>query len=252
MNHTIYLSHGGGPLPILRKDLHQNMFEYYENYGNRVNPKAIVIFSAHYEAEEFKVIHDFDGLLYDYYGFPEEAYNIEYNPPKNHELGKKIIEILNKNGLQSSESKRGLDHGVFIPLKVMFPKENIPVVQVSLKRGLDEAEHIRLGEALSELDDVLFIGSGFSFHNLNSFFDQNKEVDKMNDAFHDALIDVLRDETSVKEKLINWRSLPYANIMHPRHEHLLPLHICYGLNNKPGTIGFDDFITGKRCICVEW
>lgn len=254
MNNTIYLSHGGGPLPILRKDLHEDMYEYYQSYGKKISAKAIVIISAHYEADEFEVIYDFDGLLYDYYGFPKESYEIEYDPPKNNILGEEIIELLNKNGLKAVASKRGLDHGVFIPLKIMHPEANIPVIQISLKKGLNEIEHINLGKALAELDDILFIGSGFSFHNLGSFFDNDLDVNEKNEVFHNKLIEVLNNENPVEieEALVNWRKLPFAETIHPRHEHLIPLHVCYGINQEKGRIGFDGEITGKRCICVEW
>lgn len=255
MNNVIYLSHGGGPYPLLREDLHENMISYYKEYGEKVKPEAIVVFSAHYEGDDFEVVYDFgDELYFDYYGFPEETYKYKYNPPKNETLGKEIINRINDYGLKAVSKKRGLDHGVFIPLMIMYENADIPVVQVSLKKGLDEEAHVKLGEALRGMDNILFIGSGFSYHNIRDFM-RNSEVDQMNDEFHEALIKVVQsdmEESERKNRYINWEQLPHARKAHPRSEHFIPLLVCYGIAGTKGTVSFDDKITGKRCICVEW
>ena len=149
MSKTIYIPHGGGPLPLLDKPGHKNLLDFFESYAKDYRPKAIVVFSAHYETFDTEVIYDNgDDLVYDYYGFPEEAYTFEYKPPKDIVLGKRLLHELNKNGINAVSSKRGFDHGVYIPLMIMYPKADIPVIQISLKRGLDELFHIALGKAL--------------------------------------------------------------------------------------------------------
>lgn len=256
MNDVIFLSHGGGPLPILDKEGHSSMIEYYQSYGKHKQPKAIVVISAHNEADPIEVIIDHNEELYfDYYGFPPESYQYQYNPPINKEIGLQVVDLLQKQGFDVNQSNKGFDHGVFIPLMIMYPDASIPVIQVSLKTGLDPEEHIKMGEALSKLEDVLFIGSGSSYHNLRAYMSNNKEDNIKNDLFHKELIDIVSSnitESERRNKLINWNQLPYARSVHPREEHLIPLMVCYGIKQKQGKISYDDAIFGKRNICIEW
>ena len=133
-------------------------------------------------------------MLYDYYGFPDKAYEIHYPAPGSPELANRIAELLNKNNIPSRiDLNRGFDHGLFIPLKLMYPQADIPSLQLSLLRGLDPAEHIALGKALHELmqENILVIGSGFSFHNMRAFSWQGTDSpDPANDAFQNWLIEV--------------------------------------------------------------
>ena len=186
MSKTVFLPHGGGPMPLLDEEIHKNMNDFMRHIANDFAPDAIVIFSAHHETNGVHVIYDNqDDLTFDYYGFPKETYQYKYRPPKALKLGKEIEDILRSKGFDVSSSDRGFDHGVFVPLMIMYPEAKIPVIQISLHNSLDPRYHIELGEALSTLNNqkILFIGSGYSFHNMRAFMG-NKTDDK-NNIFHD-------------------------------------------------------------------
>jgi len=170
----VYFSHGGGPLPILGDVGHKAMVDFMRELPTQLRkPSAILVISAHWEESAITVM---DGetppMFYDYYGFPAEAYEITYPTPGNPVLAHRIVEILKgKDILVRTDSQRGFDHGLFIPLKLMYPQADIPALQISLLRGLDPVAHLALGNALSELltENILVIGSGFSFHNMRAF-----------------------------------------------------------------------------------
>lgn len=256
MSDVVFLSHGGGPLPLMNDPGHKEIVKFYEDYGKNKNPKVIIIISAHYESDEVKVIYNHPKeLLFDYYGFPKETYAYEYNPPIDTQTGKQILSLLNENGIKATESNRGFDHGVFVPLLKMFPNGNIPVIQISLKKGLNPLTHINIGKALSTIEDALFIGSGSSYHNLRAYMSNTKEDVKKNEDFHDDLSRLVSSDMSEKERekeLIEWDKLPNARFIHPREEHLIPLLVCYGIKQHKGTVVFDEHIFGKRNICIEW
>jgi len=223
-------------------------------------PAAILVISAHWEESTATLLGAQNpSMLYDYYGFPEEAYNITYPAPGNPELANRIAGLLNENKIPTRiDPKRGFDHGLFIPLKLMYPQADIPSFQLSLLRGLNSAAHIALGKALRELmtENILVIGSGFSFHNMRAFSWQGINVpDSANDTFQDWLIEVCVGSISQSEReqrLIEWQKAPSARYCHPREEHLLPLHVCLGIAGKPATLIFDDYILGKRGVAFLW
>ncbi|MFZ3069787.1 MAG: class III extradiol ring-cleavage dioxygenase [Anaerolineaceae bacterium] len=198
-------------------------------------------------------------MFYDYYGFPEEAYTITYPAPGSPELAQRIASLLQENGMPARvDAKRGFDHGLFIPLKMMYPQADIPAIQLSLLSGLDPVAHLALGKALRRLRDenILVIGSGFSFHNLRAFFSKEFGApDPANDAFQDWLIEVCTGQVSQLEReelLGSWEKAPHARYCHPREEHLLPLQVCAALAGKPARLIFDDQILGKRSLAFLW
>lgn len=260
---VIYFSHGGGPLPILGDNSHKAMIEFMERLPSSIDkPDAIIVISAHWEENIPTVLGSSNpAMLYDYYGFPEEAYQIDYPAPGHPELASRMVHILKEKGIESRiDTERGFDHGLFIPLKLMYPKADIPAIQMSLIKGLDPAVHIEVGNALKELldENVLIIGSGFSFHNMGAFsWDGYHIPDQSNDLFQDWLVETCTASLSYeerKQRLIHWIEAPAARYCHPREEHLLPLHVCVGLsaeNRQAGKI-FDDDILGKRAVAFQW
>ena len=257
----IYFSHGGGPLPILGDPSHKKMITFMKQLPQQLEkPDAVIVISAHWEESIPTVIgSESPPLLYDYYGFPEEAYKIEYPVPGNPELAKMAKVLLEEKGIQSKiTGERGFDHGLFIPLKMMYPAAEIPMIQISLVRGLDPETHISLGNALQPLleQNILVIGSGFSFHNMRAFtWDNSNKPDSRNNEFQDWLIDVCTGKYTKSEreqKLIEWEKIPHARYCHPREEHLLPLHVCLGISKEPANVIFDDYILGKRAIALQW
>ena len=257
----VYFSHGGGPLPILGDASHKAMVNFMLQLPSRLRkPDAILVISAHWEESTATLLGaPAPPMFYDYYGFPDEAYEITYPAPGSPELANRIAGLLIKNNIPARiDPQRGFDHGLFIPLKLMYPQADIPSLQLSLLRGLDPAAHIALGKALRELtnENILVIGSGFSFHNMGAFSRRGiKAPDPANDAFQNWLIEVCTGPISQSEReqlLIDWQKAPSARYCHPREEHLLPLHVCLGMADKPASTIFDDYILGKRGVAFLW
>lgn len=237
------------------------MIQFMHQIAQKIKkPEAIIVISAHWEESIPTIIGNSEpSLLYDYYGFPEEAYSIQYNLPGNPVLTQKVQELLKIAGIDAKiENNRGFDHGVFIPLMLMYPDGSIPTVQISLIKGLDPEKHIEMGKALKNLlhENILIIGSGFSFHNINAFTWNNDNIrDHKNDLFQDQLIKTCTNSSSLEDKikdLIEWEKFPNSRYCHPREEHLLPLHVCCGISDSAGKVIFDDYILGKRAIALLW
>lgn len=257
----VYFSHGGGPLPILGDPGHQAMVDFMRRLPAQLTkPEAILVVSAHWEELEATLMGaKKPAMFYDYYGFPKEAYEITYPAPGEPTLAERIAGILEKQGIDAHiDPQRGFDHGLFIPLKLMYPDADIPAIQLSLVRGLDAGAHIALGKALRALnqENILVIGSGFSFHNMQAFaWGGTGQPDAANDRFQDWLIETCSGPLAQPERekrLIEWEGAPSARYCHPREEHLLPLHVCQGMADKPGKLVFDDQILGKRAVAFMW
>ncbi|PKN89251.1 MAG: dioxygenase [Deltaproteobacteria bacterium HGW-Deltaproteobacteria-1] len=257
----VYFSHGGGPLPILGDASHQAMVDFMLQLPSQIRkPDVILVISAHWEESTATLLGAHTPpMLYDYYGFPDEAYEITYPAPGSPALANRLSELLHKGNIPAHiNSERGFDHGLFIPLKLMYPQADIPSLQLSLLRGLKPSAHIDLGKALRELmqENILVIGSGFSFHNMSAFSWQGIDApDPANDAFQNWLIEVCTGPMPQSEReqlLIKWEKAPSAHYCHPREEHLLPLHVCVGMVDKPAEVIFDDHILGKRALAFLW
>ena len=165
---TFFLSHGGGPWPFMDGDYrraHAKLEASLQSLPATLpeRPRAILMISAHWEEAAFTVMTSpAPGMLYDYGGFPPHTYEVVYPAPGDPALAELPA---------ARDARRGFDHGAFCTLVPMFPDADVPVVQLSLRRGLDPAEHLALGRALRPLRDegVLILGSGFSFHNLRLY-----------------------------------------------------------------------------------
>lgn len=256
---VLYIPHGGGPLPLMNHDGHRHLVDFLKTIPERLGqPEAILVISAHWE----EAVPTITGgasppLFYDYYGFPPEAYKIDYPAPGCPDLARDIHSLLVSQGMKSClDLKRGFDHGVFIPLKLMYPDAGIPCVQLSLIKNLNPLDHLKLGRALMSLQqkNILVLGSGFSFHNMRAFGDQGP--DKKNHAFDQWLKETLshREFSSfqIQEQLAQWEKAPHARYCHPREEHLLPLHVCFGITQKPGQVVFNNDVLGKKATAFLW
>ncbi len=227
----VYFSHGGGPLPILGDPGHKAMVKFMEALPSQLRrPDAILVISAHWEERAATLLGaDNPKMFYDYYGFPQEAYAINYPAPGSPELAGRIASMLEAKGIPARlDPQRGFDHGLFIPLKLMYPQADIPSLQLSLLRGLDPQAHIALGQALRGLldENILVIGSGFSFHNMGAFSWQGDgAADPANDAFQDWLIETCTSPTEQSERekrLVEWERAPSARYCHPRRNTCCP------------------------------
>ena len=259
---VLYIPHGGGPLPLLGDPRHRNMVEFLEQITPKLpQPAAILVISAHWEAEQATITSGAaPQLIYDYFGFPEESYRITYPAPGEPDLAGEVFSLLTKAGIDARlDGTRGFDHGLFVPLKLIYPGARIPCVQLSLYAGLDPLMHIRIGQALAPLrrKEILVLGSGFSFHNMRAFFSPSGEApDPRNDAFQEWLKETCtggrfsREER--EQRLARWEDAPNARYCHPREEHLIPLHVCSGMTGAPGEVVFDAEVLGKRALGILW
>ena len=263
MNKKIFfLSHGGGPLPVLGEKSHKELVENLERIAQEIRkPSAILVISAHWEENEATVTSAINpDLIYDYYGFPQESYSIKYPCPGSPELAKQVWQKLKDSDIPSKlDEQRGFDHGLFIPLKIMYPEADIPCVQLSLLNNLNPQQHIAIGKALSsiEYENLLIIGSGFSFHNMAAFFAKETEETKdKNNQFERWLINTCSNhhinETERENRFANWQSAPHARYCHPREEHLLPLHVCYGVTQRPCDLYYELQILNKKASMYLW
>ena len=259
---VLYIPHGGGPLPLLGDRQHSELVRFLGDITSALGrPTAIAVISAHWETQVATITSGVaPPLIYDYSGFPATAYHIRYPAPGAPELASRMQHLLKDNGIEARlDEQRGFDHGVYVPLKLMYPDAGLPCIQLSLVRGLDPEWHIRIGEALSGLrqQNVLVIGSGFSFHNMRAFsFRGTVEPDPMNAAFEDWLLQTCTrcdlPEPERRQRLVGWEGAPHARYCHPREEHLLPLHVCYGVAGTPARRVFDGNVLGKQASAFLW
>ena len=174
---TYFISHGGGPWPWLAPMRRQ--FVTLEASLKRMvvdlpeRPRAVLVVSGHWEDDAFAVMGAANPpMVYDYYGFPPETYTITYPAPGAPDLAARTADLIAAAGLPTRiDPTQGFDHGTFAPLYIMFPDADVPVYQVSLRKGYAPLEHLRLGRALAPLRDegVMIVGSGLSYHNLRQF-----------------------------------------------------------------------------------
>ena len=248
-------------MPLLGDPAHSEMVAELERLAATFDrPAALVIVSAHWEEPVPTITSAANPrLLYDYYNFPEEAYRITYPCPGEPVLAQRIAEAFTKSGIESRfEQERGLDHGVFVPLKIMYPEADIPCVELSLMESLDPAQHIATGRALASLHEqgVLVIGSGFSFHNFRAAQMDAAESQQSNEAFEHWLQEVCSSASMTEAErsaaLVRWSEAPGARHCHPREEHLMPLHVCYGVAETAATESIALRIMNKSASMFLW
>ncbi|KJK19467.1 class III extradiol ring-cleavage dioxygenase [Pseudomonas sp. 2(2015)] len=202
-------------------------------------PKAIVVVSAHWESRELWVSsHPQPETWHDFGGFPAALYAVQYPAPGEPALAKRLIGLLGDAGLAARlDPKRPFDHGVWVPLSLMYPAADIPVVQVSLPSQMGPQLQEQVGKALAQLreDNILLIGSGSITHNLRELDWQAgpESVEPWALAFRDWIIDKLAaDDTPA---LHDYRQqAPFAVRNHPSDEHLLPLYFARGAGGRFG------------------
>lgn len=257
---TLYIPHGGGPCffmdtpPGLPRDLWDRMAAYLRgidaSLGRR--PQSVLVISGHWETERPTVNTAMrPPLLFDYYGFPEHTYRLTYPVSGSPRLARHVRDLLAGAGIASDEEpERGLDHGVFIPFKLIYPDADVPVVQLSLNRSLDAATHLSLGRALAPLRDegVLIVGSGMSYHNLRDLFTSEPRALRAAVEFDAWLNETVTEPDPVERerKLAAWHQAPGARAAHPRPEHLIPLMVAAGAAaGDPGRRTYNEPLLGK-------
>lgn len=200
-------------------------------------PRAIVVASAHWLARAPMVgSAATPGTMHDFGGFPQALFDIRYPAPGDPALAARVAGLLQAAGLAPRlEPDRGLDHGVWVPLRLLYPDADIPVVPVSIQPGLGPAHQLRLGRALAPLRDegVLVIGSGSLTHNLHDWrnYDEARQA-----PYVQPFIDWIEQRmlTEDIDALLDYRrQAPSAARAHPSDEHLLPLYVAMGAGGTP-------------------
>jgi aromatic ring-opening dioxygenase catalytic subunit (LigB family) len=246
---TLFIPHGAGPCFFMDwtrgpADTWDRMAGWLKGLVAALpeRPKAILVVSGHWEETQFTVgSGERPELIFDYYGFPEHTYRLAFDAPGSPALAKRVRELLGEAGFPTAEDPaRGWDHGVFVPLKLVTPDTDIPVVQLSLRQDLDPAAHLAAGRALAPLRDegVLIVGSGMSWHNMRGFSPAFTEKSAAFDAW---LAEAASDPGRREEALRRWDEAPHAREAHPREEHLAPLFVAAGAAaGEPARVAFRD------------
>jgi 4,5-DOPA dioxygenase extradiol len=228
---TIFVSHGSPMLALQDSPARR----FLQGLGQSLpRPKAIVVISAHWEtsgspavslAAQPETIHDFGG-------FPQALFDIRYPAAGAPELAEQAASLFEAAGIAVGRSaQRGLDHGAWVPLSLMYPDADVPVLQISLVRGADPSAHEKLGRALSQLrhEGVLVIGSGSLTHNLYEFRGQQVDAPAPHWVLEFELWMREQLEASDGAALLDYRKrAPSAVKNHPTEEHLLPLFVAMG------------------------
>ncbi len=229
-------------------------------------PRAIVVVSAHWETTSLRVTgaarHD---VIHDFFGFDEALYRLRYPAPGAPELAEDIVARLRTRGLEAArDDTRGIDHGAWVPLMLMYPDHDVPVVQVSICPARNADFHWQLGAALAPLREtgVLVMGSGAVTHNLGEFRQQRCDPASMRTpdyarAFADWVAATLGNGDA--QALVDWRArAPHAARAHPSDDHFLPLHAAAGAAGPDflgrrvhagfmfGVIGMDNYVFEPR------
>lgn len=235
---VLFIPHGAGPCFFMEwqpTDTWNQMAEFLKGISSRLpqRPKAVLIISAHWQTSEFSITTGTQpDLIYDYYGFPEHTYQLTYPAVGAPVLAERIGNMLTDAGLSNKQdATRGFDHGVFIPLKLIFPNADIPVVQLSLRQDLDPEAHLMAGKAIAALRDegVLIVGSGMSFHNMRGYGDKKFTAPSV--AFDDWLTKTVAADADARfAALSDWSKAPHAIESHllGSEEHLIPLMVIAG------------------------
>src|SRR5450830_1506079 len=227
---SLFLSHGAPTLPLTDTPARS----FLQQLGHTLErPKAILVISAHWETEVPTVnAVDSNETIHDFGGFPRALYDMRYPAPGSPHFAARVSEHLRAAGFDCDvDRRRGLDHGAWVPLLLMYPQADIPVLQLSVQPHLGPEHHLLMGRALAPLrhEGVLIIGSGSFTHDLSEFRGHGPNdpapdwVNSFADWFHAALT------KSQTNDLLNYRSqAPFAVKNHPSEEHLLPLYVALG------------------------
>lgn len=248
---TLFIPHGGGPCFFMEwtsgpADTWDRMAAWLKSLLATLpeRPRAILLVSGHWEEPVFTVgSSPRPPMLFDYHGFPEHTYQLRFDAPGSPPLAARVRALLGSAGIASAENPaRGYDHGVFVPLKLVMPEADIPVVQLSLKDNLSPADHLAAGRALAPLRDegVLIVGSGMSWHNMRGF---SPAYTARSAAFDAWLGDAMADPAHRDDAILRWSQGPHAREAHPREEHLAPLFVAAGAaEREPGAVIFRDTV----------
>ena len=227
---TLFVSHGAPTLPLTDAPAR----DFLATLGTRLGrPRAILVASAHWETDAPMLnAPKVNETIHDFHGFPRALYEMRYPAPGAPELVERAEDLLAAAGLPSAtDPVRGLDHGAWVPLKLMYPQADIPVAQISVQSDLGPAHHVQVGRALAKLreEDVLVLGSGSFTHDLRRFRGSRIDAEQQPDVVAFAeWFDRALTENRTADLLTYRRLAPHAVDNHPTEEHLLPIFVALG------------------------
>jgi 4,5-DOPA dioxygenase extradiol len=204
--------------------------------GTLGRPQAIVCVSAHWETDAPRVLAaDRPETIHDFRGFPQELYEMTYPAPGDPGLAERTAALISEAGMPArTDTGWGFDHGCWMPLRLMYPDADLPVIQVSIQPDAGPAHHFRIGEALAPLreEGILVMGSGSATHNLAGFFGRERPaLDAAPETYAQVFDDWLHEtvEDGAIDQLLNYRALaPEAFRNHPTEDHFLPIFAAAG------------------------
>jgi 4,5-DOPA dioxygenase extradiol len=234
---TLFISHGSPMLLVEDSAARDFLKDYGKSLGK---PRAIVIASAHFGTSRPAVVGDaHPGMIYDFGGMPELR-QLVYPAPGDPVAAMKVAGLLAGAGFAPAMVKdRGYDHGTWVPLMLLYPDADVPVIQLSVQPQLGPAHHVAVGRALASLrdEDILVIGSGSATHNLEAFFHGGQPPDAPPAAWVSRFMQWVHDkiEAGALDDLVYYRTLaPHAVDNHPTEEHFLPLFVALGAGAAKG------------------
>lgn len=239
---AVFVSHGA---PTLALDRGDKTYRFLDGLGSQLGkPESVLVVSAHWEEASPSVsIAEKPETIHDFHGFPDALYEIAYSAPGAPEMAGRVSELLAGAGIPTRiDSKRGLDHGAWVPLSLMYPDADVPVTQLSVQTALGGGHHLAMGEALRPLRDegVLILGSGGLTHNLGEL-DWSGATSTMPlwaAQFQEWIVKAIDENRKID--MAHYRSLaPHASRNHPSEEHFLPLLVALGAGDNGSRIHTD-------------
>lgn len=232
---ALFVSHGAPTLLVTDSPARRFLSGLGARFDGQQRPRAIVVVSAHWETAEPQLLaNPAPETIHDFYGFPAELYAHRYPSPGAPALAERILALLQAAGYPARlDPARGLDHGAWVPLSLMFPAADIPVIQLSINPRRSPLDHWRIGRALRPLghEGVLVVGSGALTHNLQEWMTQRYRLDAPSLPYVETFSDWLADRLGAGdlESVLGYRELaPAAVRAHPSEDHLLPLFVALG------------------------
>ncbi|KAL6338075.1 hypothetical protein AAG906_010642 [Vitis piasezkii] len=236
---TFYISHGSPTLSIDESLPARHFLKSWKEKVMGQPPTSILVISGHWETHEPTVnVVPRNDTIYDFYGFPKPMYELKYPAPGAPELAKRVKELLMASDFKcvNEDKERGLDHGAWVPLMLMYPEADIPVCQLSVQTNRDGSYHYNMGKALAPLreEGVLIFGSGSATHNLRT-------INRNSDSKAAVVPWAYEFDTWLKEALLDGRyedvnhyeeKAPHAREAHPWPDHFYPLHVAMGAAGK--------------------
>jgi 4,5-DOPA dioxygenase extradiol len=253
---AVFISHGS-PMVAIETGAYQQALK---TFGDKFAPTSILVVSAHWDSGRTVSITDCDRntLIYDFGGFPRELYELKYDAPGSKSLAREVASLLNSQFQIELDSSRGLDHGAWIPLRLMFPKADIPVVELSIPTSLSPQELFELGRQLAPLRErgTLILGSGGIVHNLRTvdFHAQHGSPEAWAEKFDRWFADTL--EARDFQQLFNYESAPNSKLAVPTPEHFVPVFVVMGAAENSKALetifeGFEYRTISMRCFSMR-